>query len=75
MPLENCLGVERTLKKLFESLPPRFAKAAETAIAKIREHPEVLGFILAGSVASGSANEFSDLDFYIVTSGKERWRG
>ncbi len=63
------------MKKLFESLPPRFAKAAETAIAKIREHPEVLGFVLAGSVASGSANEFSDLDFYIVTNGKKRWRG
>ncbi len=63
------------MEHLFEHLPPRFAQAAKAAIAKICEYPEVLGFVLAGSVANGSADEFSDLDFYIVTNGKERWRG
>ena len=60
---------------MFDNLPPRFAIAAKAAAIKICEFPEVLGFVLAGSVANGTADEFSDLDFYIVTNGKDRWRG
>jgi predicted nucleotidyltransferase len=60
---------------LFQDLPDRFLKAANLALAKILEQPEVLGVLLAGSVAQGLADEHSDLDFYVVTSGKQRWRG
>jgi hypothetical protein len=34
----------------------------------------VIGFVLAGSVAQGTSDEFSDLDFYVVTNGNQRWR-
>jgi hypothetical protein len=71
----NQNGNESLGKTVFDNLPLRFAKAAEAATVKIREFPEVLGFILAGSVANGTADGFSDLDFYIVTNGRERWRG
>ena len=71
----NQNGNESIGETVFENLPSRFAVAAKAATIKIREFPEVLGFVLAGSVANGTADEFSDLDFYIVTNGKERWRG
>jgi hypothetical protein len=60
---------------LFKDLPPRFAQAAEAAIEKILEQPDVLGAVLAGSVAQGLADQYSDLDFYVVISGTQRWRG
>jgi predicted nucleotidyltransferase len=60
---------------LFENLPVRFLKAAKLGLLKILEQPEVLGVLLAGSVAQGLADEHSDLDFYVVTHGKQRWRG
>ena len=36
--------------------------------------PEVLGVVWAGSAASGDADGHSDLDFYTLVSGQERWR-
>jgi hypothetical protein len=42
---------------------------------KILEQPEVIGVLLAGAVAQGIADQHSDLDFYVVTNGKQRWRG
>jgi hypothetical protein len=60
---------------LFANLPARFARAADAALQKILGQPDVLGVLLAGSVAQGIADQHSDLDFYVVTSGKQRWRG
>jgi hypothetical protein len=61
--------------ELFANLPPRFARATDAALQKILEQPEVIGVLLAGSVAQGIADQHSDLDFYVVTNGKQRWRG
>ena len=61
--------------QLLEKLPRRFQNAAKFGVAKILEQPDVIGFVLAGSVAQGTSDEFSDLDFYVVTNGFERWRG
>ncbi len=58
-----------------EKLPEKFQKPAKLAVQKILEEPDVLGFVLAGSVAQGTHDEHSDLDFYVVTNGNERWRG
>jgi hypothetical protein len=58
-----------------EDLPERFQTAAKLAFNKILEQPDVIGFVLAGSVAQGTSDEHSDLDFYVVTDGNQRWRG
>jgi Nucleotidyltransferase domain len=59
---------------ILEQIPSRFQNAAWLAIQQILEQPDVIGFVLAGSVAQGTSDEFSDLDFYVITNGKERWR-
>jgi predicted nucleotidyltransferase len=55
-------------------IPLRFQNAAQFAVQKILEQPDVIGFVLAGSVAQGTSDEFSDLDFYVLTNGNQRWR-
>ena len=55
-------------------IPRRFQTAAKLAVTKILEQPNVIGFVLAGSVAQGTSDEHSDLDFYVVTDGQQRWR-
>jgi predicted nucleotidyltransferase len=57
-----------------EQIPLRFQNAARLAVQKILEQPDVIGFVLAGSVAQGTSDEHSDLDFYVITNGNERWR-
>lgn len=56
------------------TIPRRFQNAAKLAVTKILEQPNVIGFVLAGSVAQGTSDEHSDLDFYVVTDGHQRWR-
>ena len=58
----------------FEQIPLRFQPAAQIAVQRILEQPDVIGFVLAGSVAQGTSDEFSDLDFYVITNGNQRWR-
>ena len=56
------------------AIPQRFQTAAKLAVTRILEQPHVIGFVLAGSVAQGTSDEHSDLDFYVVTDGQQRWR-
>lgn len=53
---------------LHEGLPEGGRKALATFIPPWIERPEVLGVLLAGSYASGLANDFSDIDLYFVLS-------
>jgi hypothetical protein len=57
-----------------DKIPLQFQEAAKLAVARILEQPDMIGFVLAGSVAQGTSDEYSDLDFYVITNGKERWR-
>jgi hypothetical protein len=59
---------------ILDKIPLRFQNAAQFAVQKILEQPDVIGFVLAGSVAQGTSDEFSDLDFYVLTNGNQRWR-
>lgn len=59
---------------ILEKIPLRFQNAARLAVQKILEQPDVIGFVLTGSVAQGTSDGFSDLDFYVITSGNQRWR-
>jgi hypothetical protein len=59
---------------ILEKIPLLFQHAAQLAVQKILEQPDVIGFVLAGSVAQGTGDKFSDLDFYVVTNGNQRWR-
>jgi hypothetical protein len=61
-------------KDTLERIPLPFQRAARLAIKRILEQPDVIGFVLAGSVAQGTSDEFSDLDFYVLTNGNQRWR-
>lgn len=54
--------------------PPHLKAAFPAALRRVLEVPEVLGVIWAGSAAGGEADRHSDLDFYTLVSGQERWR-
>jgi predicted nucleotidyltransferase len=61
-------------QNILENIPLQFQPAAQLASQKILEQPDVIGFVLAGSVAQGTSDGFSDLDFYVITNGNQRWR-
>lgn len=54
--------------------PAHLKAAFPTALRRVLEIPEVLGVVWAGSAAVGEADRHSDLDFYTLVSGQERWR-
>lgn len=59
---------------ILKRIPKHFRPAAQLAVNRILEQPDVIGFVLAGSVAQGTSDAFSDLDFYVITNGNQRWR-
>lgn len=54
--------------------PPTLKAAFPVALQRVLDIPEVLGVVWAGSAARGEADAHSDLDFYTLVSGQERWR-
>ncbi len=59
---------------ILERIPLHFQAAAQIAVKRILEQSDVIGFVLAGSVAQGTSDAHSDLDFYVLTNGNQRWR-
>ncbi len=59
---------------ILKRIPTDFRPVAQLAVDRILEQPDVIGFVLAGSVAQGTSDKFSDLDFYVMTDGNQRWR-
>lgn len=65
---ENLLSaeVQSALKYL-----PHHARILEKSVAILKEHEDVVGCCIAGSVANNSAHELSDLDVFVVVRSNQ----
>lgn len=54
--------------------PPALKAAFPVALRRVLDIPELMGVVWVGSAARGEADAHSDLDFYTLVSGHERWR-
>ncbi|GGQ93628.1 hypothetical protein [Deinococcus ruber] len=73
-PIPNSLSSETAVWPADLPGPPRLKAAFPAALRRVLDIPEVLGVVWAGSAAREEADEHSDLDFYTLVSGQERWR-